>query len=84
MRGKHMQGDGPYPEQIGIPISESLRGLSTFTIVYDEKNNALAFVDDFVDLKTLKSLGYLKENPLIKKFEETRNQVKIRVQKEKL
>ncbi len=69
-----LQGNTGYPETVGFAISESLRGFSLVSLVFDEANrHPIISSTKFVTLKELIDGGYVKSvqerSPLIKEFE---------------
>lgn len=84
--GAQMQGDTGFPQTIGIPVSDSLRGFSTLSVSYDPKNKdrVLSATDTFVNLKHLKECGMLKENRLIKEYEESLRRIEVKPEKIKI
>ncbi len=80
--GAALQGITHYPRHIGIPTSQELRGVSEFSVVWDEKGRAVRFTETTTtqgDLRRLtdpKGVPYLRDaHPLIQKFEAERNNV---------
>ncbi len=69
--GAQMQGDTGYPQTIGVPVSESLRGFSVLSVYYDPKEpgKVLAVTDTYINMRHLKDKGYVNTDPLIMEFE---------------
>ena len=70
--GAQMQGNSGFPQTIGVPVSESLRGFSILSVYYDPKEpgKVLTATDTYINMRHLKDRGYIKTNSLIEKFEE--------------
>jgi hypothetical protein len=82
--GAALQGITHYPRHIGIPTSQELRGVSEFSVVWDEKGRAVRFTEttttqgDLRRLRDPKNRPYLADtHPLIQKFENERNNVAL-------
>ena len=68
MKGLHGQGFTHFPEEIGMKPSEKLRGMSTLAVTYTE-DGPLSYTDTPISLGLLESLGYIRRDPIIEKFE---------------
>lgn len=81
--GAQMQGDTGFPQTVGIPVSDSLRGFSILSVDYDPENKerVLAATDTFINLKHLKECDMLKENKLIKEYEDTLRRIEVKPEK---
>ncbi len=77
--GAQMQGDSGFAQTIGIPVSESLRGFSMFSVIYDPEDpkKVLASTDTFIHMAHLKKVGYVSDDPLIKEFESSLRKIKV-------
>ena len=83
--GLPIQGMTLYPESIGMSVTDdALRGMSGLSVVFAGKDTPVSYTDYFISVKELKERGYIKENPLIKEFEATRNDVTLKKQKVKI
>ena len=76
--GMCLQGNSGFPDIIGIPTTDSLRGMSILTVDYGKGGSILAAKDSFVSISQLKREGRLRENPLILEFEAAQRAIEVK------
>jgi hypothetical protein len=77
LEGIALQGNTGHPDVIGIATTDSLRGVSIFTLEYENSGKLLSAADTFVSVDFLKRKGYLKINPLISGFEAAQHKINV-------
>lgn len=75
--GIALQGNTGHPDVIGIPTTDSLRGVSIFVLEYENGGKILSAADTFVSVDFLIKEGCLKINPLIAGFESEQHKIDV-------